>query len=95
MSPLFTEESYIDRDTILDITVNVIPIAILAFFVVYFLAFSPWGYDPEIVVIQHFLTLFPLLMLAILTYVSARIVSRDEEQQELESEERQELESET
>lgn len=79
MSPLFREESHIDRETILDITVNVIPIFILAVFFVLYVLYSPWEYDISTMVIQHFLTLFPLLMLAILSYISARIVSRDED----------------
>jgi len=78
MVRLFTEESHIDRETILDVLVNVIPVGILLLFFLYTLLYNPWGYDGPNVVIQHFLTLFPLVLLFILTYVSARVISRDE-----------------
>lgn len=83
MSPLFTEESEIDRETILDITVNVIPIAILAVFITLYLFINPFGYDAEIVIIQQFLKVMPLVGLAILTYLSARIIARDEKHGEV------------
>ena len=78
MSPLLSEESRIDRETVLDVTVNAIPMVILLFFVVLFLVINPWGYDPGPLLIEHFLTLFPFLLLGILTYLSARVIARDE-----------------
>jgi len=78
MSPLLSEEARIDRETVLDVTVNAIPMVILLFFVVLFLVINPWGYDPGPLLIEHFLTLFPFLLLGILTYLSARVIARDE-----------------
>jgi len=78
MSPFVSGPSTIDRDTVLDVLVNVVPIGILAFFVGLYLVFNPWGYDPGVVLLSHFLTIFPLILLSILTYVSARVIARDE-----------------
>lgn len=70
--------SWLDRETALDLTVNVVPLVILLFFSVLFTAFYPWEPDPARFVIMHFLTLFPFLLLALLTYVAGKVVSRDE-----------------
>ena len=66
------------EETWLDLTVNMIPLGILAFMEVMFWVINPWGFDPVIVFFWHFLTLFPLTVLALLTYFSGRIVQRDE-----------------
>lgn len=68
----------IDRETFLDIVVNIIPMGILLFFVGLFLVYMPWEENLFLTVVSHFLTIFPLIMLALLTYVSARVISRDE-----------------
>jgi len=66
------------HETWLDLTVNVIPLGILLVMDVLFWVVNPWGWDPFVIVVSHFLTLFPLVLLALLTYVSGRIVQRDE-----------------
>jgi len=66
-------------DTALDITVNVIPMVILLFFVGLYTVIRPWEWDPVLFVLMHFLTLFPLVLLAVLTYVSARAIASDEQ----------------
>lgn len=68
----------LERDTVLDLVVNIIPIGILAFFSLLFLAFNPWGWDPFPIAITHFLTLFPLAVLVVVTYVAGRVIQRDE-----------------
>lgn len=68
----------IDRETFLDIVVNIIPMGILLFFVGVFLVYSPWEKNLFLTVVSHFLTIFPLFMLGLLTYFSAKIISRDE-----------------
>jgi hypothetical protein len=62
-------------DTLLDVTVNLIPMGILLFFVGLYSVFRPWEWDPAIFVLMHFLTVFPFLLLALLTYVSARAIA--------------------
>lgn len=78
MCPFISGESHVDRETVLDTLVNVVPMAILLFFVVLFLVLTPWGIDATFLV-AHFLTIFPLVLLAILTYVSASVIARDED----------------
>lgn len=65
-------------ETLLDVTVNMIPMGILLFFVALYTLVRPWKWDPAMFAIMHFLTLFPLVLLAILTYVSARAIAGDE-----------------
>lgn len=67
-----------DRDTLLDITVNLVPVVILLFFIVFYTVVRPWEWDPLMFVVMHFLTAFPLVLVLLLTYVSARAISRDE-----------------
>lgn len=66
------------HETWLDLTVNLIPLGILAFMDGLFWVINPWGWDPLMIVVSHFLTLFPLLLLAVLTYVSGTVIQRDE-----------------
>ncbi|WP_435126791.1 DUF6684 family protein [Halobaculum sp. D14] len=68
-----------DRDTLLDLTVNAIPLGIILFFVAVFLALDPWGgMDTLGKVLQMGLLAFPFVALAILTYVSGKAVAGDE-----------------
>lgn len=62
------------EDTWLDLTVNLVPLGILAFFDVLFWIFNPWGWDPWFVFWAHVLTLVPFVLLTILTYVSGRAI---------------------
>ncbi|PSQ20924.1 hypothetical protein BRD06_11855 [Halobacteriales archaeon QS_9_67_15] len=66
------------EDTLLDLTVNFIPLGILAFFDVLFWIFNPWGWDPWFVFWAHVLTIIPFVLLTILTFVSGRVIQRDE-----------------
>lgn len=69
---------WLDRETLLDITVNFVPLVILLFFSVLFTVFYPWESDPARFTLMHFLTLFPFFLLTVLTFVAARVVTRDE-----------------
>ncbi len=73
-----TTMTELDKDTLLDLVVNIIPIGILGFFSLLFIAFNPWGWDPFPILITHFLTLFPLAILVVVTYVAGRVIQRDE-----------------
>lgn len=68
----------LEKETLIDLVVNVIPIAMLGGFSLLFLAFNPWGWDPFPVLMTHFLTLFPLAVLVVVTYVAGRVIQRDE-----------------
>lgn len=69
-----------DRDTILDITVNVIPLGILAFFTVAFLVVDQFGWDSLYTPLQLALVVLPFVGLVILTYFSAKAIETDAEE---------------
>lgn len=69
----------LDRHTLADLTVNVVPVVILALFAALFALYSPWGRLGLASVIQFGLL---LVMGAVLAYVSLKgglAVSREEE----------------
>jgi len=68
MSTLFT------REAILDIVVNLVPLAIIAFFSVLFLVFAPWGYEPYPIVLMTGLHIVPFVFLALITYLTLRAI---------------------
>lgn len=68
-----------DKDTLLDLTVNVIPLGIILFFVAAFVLIDPFGgLDFYGRVLQMGLLAFPFVALAILTYVSGKAIAGDE-----------------
>ncbi|WP_458187328.1 DUF6684 family protein [Haladaptatus sp. NG-WS-4] len=64
-------ERVFDRETLLDLTVNIIPLGIMAFFLVLSLVLSPWTGSFLIDVIGWGLIVVPFVLLALLTYVAA------------------------
>ncbi|WP_224447321.1 DUF6684 family protein [Haloprofundus salilacus] len=64
-----------DRETLLDLTVNMIPLFIILFFVVLFLLYQPWGGDLFPTAIMVGLHVVPFVGLAILTYVSGKAIA--------------------
>jgi hypothetical protein len=73
------QRDWANFETLLDVTVNLIPMGILLFFVGLYTVIRPWEWDPGIFVMMHFLTIFPFILLGILTYFSARAIAGDEE----------------
>lgn len=65
------------RETLLDLFVNAVPLFILLFFSGLFLAVNPWGWDPFVIGVTHFLTLFPFVLLLLLSYVAGLKVQTD------------------
>lgn len=62
-----------DRETLLDTVVNLVPLAILAFFTLLFAVFNPWATGSVIGrVMQYVLIAVPFVLLTILTYVTAK-----------------------
>lgn len=61
-----------DKETWLDISVNIIPLFIIGFFVVLFVAVSPWGFDGLTSAIAFALLVVPFAALAYLTYIAAK-----------------------
>ena len=73
--------SVFDKDTILDLTVNIVPLFILAFFAVLYVAVNPWTIgNPIVTVISHLMLIFTFVSLAVLTYVAAVFIERDEDE---------------
>jgi archaellum biogenesis protein FlaJ (TadC family) len=71
-------EKVFDRDTLLDLTVNFIPLGILALFFVAFVVFTPFGFDSVITTIQLAIIAVSALGLLALTYYSGMAVSKAE-----------------
>jgi hypothetical protein len=67
-----------DRETLLDLVVNVIPLFIILFFTVAFVLFNPFGFEPLASGIQFGLLVAPFVLLAILTYISGKAISSAE-----------------
>lgn len=64
-----------DKDTLLDLTVNIIPLFIILFFVVVFAVVNPWGFDPLGSGLQYALLIAPFVALAVLTYLSGKAIA--------------------
>lgn len=65
-------------DTLLDLAVNAVPLVVLLGFSAMFLARNPWGWEPFVVGLAYFLTLFPVVVLVVVSYVAGLYVQRDE-----------------
>jgi hypothetical protein len=68
-----------DKETWLDISVNVVPLAIIAFFVALFAFASPWTVAGLPSVVGFALLVVPFLGLAVLTYYAAALIESAEE----------------
>ncbi|WP_101296405.1 DUF6684 family protein [Halegenticoccus soli] len=67
-----------DRETILDLTVNIIPLFIIGFFLGLFLLYQAWGWDTLPSVLMIGLHVVPLVTLALLTYLSGKAIAGSE-----------------
>ncbi|USZ66950.1 cox cluster protein [Halorussus salilacus] len=67
-------DSVFDRETMLDISVNIIPLVILAFFIALLVLTSPFEPNLFLEVVALLLHLIPLVLLALLTYVAAHYI---------------------
>lgn len=67
-----------DRETLLDLVVNAIPLAMIAFFVALFAAFNPFGTNLANQAIQFSIVIITFGALFILTYYSGRAISNAE-----------------
>lgn len=72
-------ERTFDRETLLDLTVNIIPLGIIAFFFALFMLVRYWDADPLITLVSFGLLVVPFVGLALLTFISGRVIARDEE----------------
>ncbi|MFB6085000.1 MAG: DUF6684 family protein [Halorientalis sp.] len=70
--------STFDRETILDLTVNMIPLGILLFFIVAFGLFNPFGWNSVVSTLQFGILIAAFVLLAVLTYYAGKAVSKAE-----------------
>ena len=73
----------LSRETVIDLTVNIVPLVIILFFIGLFLLADPfWVGDGDLLttVMSHVLLVVPFVLLAALTYVAGRRVQRAEEE---------------
>lgn len=75
-------EKVFDRETLLDLTVNVIPFVIMAFFFIVFIVYTPFGFDSVISSIQLAIVGVAAIGLLVLTYFSGKAVSEAEKAEE-------------
>lgn len=64
-----------DKETLLDLTVNFIPLGIIAFFILAFAVFTPWGFDPMASTLMFGIMGSMLVGLAALTYLSGKAIA--------------------
>lgn len=67
-----------ERETWLDISVNIIPLFIMGFFIVLFAVSSPWPIEGLISAVAFGLLVVPLVLLAYLTYIAADLIESAE-----------------
>ncbi|MFD1634744.1 DUF6684 family protein [Haloplanus ruber] len=67
-----------DRDTLLDLTVNFIPLFILLFFLVGYFVYNPFKLGSTERILQYMLLATPFVLLAILTYLSGKAIASTE-----------------
>ncbi|MFC4358818.1 DUF6684 family protein [Halobium salinum] len=68
-----------DKETLLDLTVNFVPLFIILFFVGVFAVLNPWGGLGDFLsIVAQGLLIIPFIALAILTYISGKAIAGDE-----------------
>jgi hypothetical protein len=73
-------EKTFDRETLLDLTVNAIPLGMILFFVVLFLVISPYQSAPVVTAIQFSILGSMFVALFLLTYYAGKAISTAEEE---------------
>lgn len=64
-----------DRETLLDLVVNAVPLGIMLFFLVVFAAYNPFGPNAVNTALQFSIVGVTLVALVVLTYYSARAIA--------------------
>jgi hypothetical protein len=71
-----------EKETLLDLTVNMIPLGILLFFIAAFAVVPAFGVDPVFSTMQFALVGSMFVLLAILTYYTGKAIEGAEEHDE-------------
>ncbi len=72
------ESKIFDKETLLDLTVNFIPLGIILTFIAVFAVVSPWGFDSRASVIMYAIMIIMFIALGMLTYLSGKAIAGDE-----------------
>lgn len=72
-----------DKETLLDLSVNIIPLVIILFFIVTLPLFNVWGWEPMVSIVTIGLHVVPFVALAVLTYVAGKVIVSDERSAEV------------
>lgn len=67
-----------DKETLLDLTVNFVPLGIILFFIIGFAVVTPWEPEPFTDAIGFGLLIVPFVALAVLTFFSGKAISQAE-----------------
>lgn len=67
-----------DKETMLDLTVNMVPLVIILFFVVGFTVFNPFGFESLTSGLQYGIMVAAFVLLAVLTYLSGKAIAGSE-----------------
>ncbi|GGN19384.1 DUF6684 family protein [Halarchaeum nitratireducens] len=74
------KSSVFEKEVLLDIAVNIIPLAVIVVFAAVFLVVNPWANDTTFSrVLQYALLVLPFIGLSILTYAAARRIEVEED----------------
>lgn len=71
----------LDRETILDVSVNIIPLVIILIFIVLFVLVDPYAWEPLTVVVSLVLLVVPFGFLALVTYLAGWTIQREKKEQ--------------
>ncbi len=71
-----------DRETLLDLTVNGIPLGIMVFFIVAYAFVNPFGWNNLVSTLQFSIIIVTALLLSILTYFAGKAISEAEAEME-------------
>jgi Ca2+/Na+ antiporter len=74
-------ENLLDRETVLDLSVNIIPLVIIFIFFVLYVLVDPYAWEPFIVAVSLVLLIVPFAILALVTYSAGRAIEQDERKQ--------------
>ncbi|MFB6189125.1 MAG: DUF6684 family protein [Halapricum sp.] len=71
-----------DRETLLDLTVNAIPLGILAFFFIVFIVYAPgpFAFDSVFSSVQLAIVFTTFVLLAVLTYYAGKAIAGAEKE---------------
>jgi hypothetical protein len=78
-SGMLGTDTLFDRETLLDILVNAVPVGILLFFTLLFLSYGSYPDNTLVTVVQISLILIPVVVVAVITYYAAKAVSKAEQ----------------